>query len=94
MINWHRLFGLALEDYFTGTRYAVEMEKDVARKRQVLDVVIVRGTGEALVDPDLPARGGALSAQRPVGDIQLRGGEGRRRGRGLPLASGRSFPDT
>ena len=51
MINWHRLFGLALEDYFTGTRYAVEMEKDVARKRQVLDVVIVRGTGEALADP-------------------------------------------
>ena len=29
----------------------VEIEKDVARKRQVLDVVIVRGTGEALVDP-------------------------------------------
>ena len=51
MINWHRLFGLALEDYFTGTRYAVEMEKDVARKRQVLDVVIVRGTGEPLTDP-------------------------------------------
>jgi hypothetical protein len=51
MINWHRLFGLALEDYFTGTRYSVEMEKDVARKRQVLDIVIVRGTGEALVDP-------------------------------------------
>jgi hypothetical protein len=51
MINWHRLFGLALEDYFTGTRYAVEMEKDVARKRQVLDVVIVHGTGEALADP-------------------------------------------
>jgi len=51
MINWHRLFGLALGDYFTGTQYSVEMEKDVARKRQVLDVVIVRGTGEALVDP-------------------------------------------
>jgi hypothetical protein len=51
MINWHRLFGLALDDYFTGTQYSVEMEKDVARKRQVLDVVIVRGTGEALVDP-------------------------------------------
>jgi hypothetical protein len=51
MINWHRLFGLALEDYFTGTRYAVEMEKDVARKRQILDVVIISGTGEALVDP-------------------------------------------
>ena len=51
MINWQRLFGLTLEDYFTGTHYAVELEKDVARKRQVLDVVIVRGTGEALADP-------------------------------------------
>ena len=53
MIDWHRLFGLTLEDYFTGTQYAVELEKDVARKRQVLDVVIVRGPerGAALEDP-------------------------------------------
>ena len=51
MIDWHRLFGLTLEDYFTGTHYRVELEKDVARKRQVLDVVIVRGSGAALVDP-------------------------------------------
>ena len=26
MINWHRLFGLTLADYFTGTAYQVEME--------------------------------------------------------------------
>ena len=51
MIDLHRLFGLTLEDYFTGTQYAVELEKDVARKRQVLDVVIVRGSGAALADP-------------------------------------------
>jgi hypothetical protein len=53
MIDWHRLFGLTLEDYFTGTLYTVELEKDVARKRQVLDVVIVRGPerGAALADP-------------------------------------------
>ena len=51
MIDWHRLFGLTLEDYFTGTHYRVELEKDVARKRQVLDVVIVRGSGAALADP-------------------------------------------
>jgi hypothetical protein len=51
MIDWHRLFGLTLEDYFTGTHYRVELEKDVARKRQVLDVVIVRGSGAALLDP-------------------------------------------
>jgi hypothetical protein len=51
MINWHRLFGLTLADYFTGTRYTVEMEKDVARKRQVLDIVIISGKGEPLADP-------------------------------------------
>ena len=51
MINWHRLFGLALCDYFTGTEYAVEMEKDLARKRQVLDILIIRGQGQPLADP-------------------------------------------
>ena len=51
MINWHRLFGLALCDYFTGTEYAVEMEKDLARKRQVLDILIIRGHGRPLADP-------------------------------------------
>jgi hypothetical protein len=47
MINWHRLFGLTLADYFTGTGWSVEMEKDLARKRQLLDVVIIRQPGEA-----------------------------------------------
>ncbi|MCG6941560.1 MAG: hypothetical protein LJE69_09955 [Thiohalocapsa sp.] len=42
MINWHRLFGLTLDDYFTGTGYAVELEKDLARKRQLLDVLVIR----------------------------------------------------
>ena len=50
MINWHRLFGLALADYFTDTAYQVEMEKDVARKRQLLDIVILRAAG----GPPLP----------------------------------------
>ncbi|MCC8995047.1 MAG: hypothetical protein LM550_15455 [Candidatus Contendobacter sp.] len=53
MINWHRLFGLTLADYFTGTGYQVEMEKDVARKRQLLDIVIIRatGAGQSLPEP-------------------------------------------
>ncbi len=53
MINWHRLFGLTLADYFTNTAYQVEMEKDLARKRQLLDIVIIRsaGVGPPLVDP-------------------------------------------
>jgi hypothetical protein len=52
MINWHRLFGLALADYFTGTGYQVEMEKEVARKRQLLDIVIIRaGAGPPPPEP-------------------------------------------
>jgi tetratricopeptide (TPR) repeat protein len=55
MINWHRLFGLTLDDYFTGTGYAVELEKDLARKRQLLDVLVIRepegGAVRALADP-------------------------------------------
>ena len=51
MINGHRLFGLTLADYFTGTGYQVEMEKDVARKRQLLDIVIIRATAVGLPLP-------------------------------------------
>lgn len=47
MINWHRLFGLTLEDYFTGTGYAVEVEKELARKRQLLDILIIRAADRA-----------------------------------------------
>ena len=50
MINWHRLFGLALTDFFTESAWVVELEKDLSLKRQLLDVVILRrekGTNEA-----------------------------------------------
>src|SRR5437868_13843702 len=40
--NWHRLFGLLLTDFFTGTPFVVELEKDLSLKRQLLDVVILR----------------------------------------------------
>ena len=52
MINWHRLFGLTLADYFTGTGYQVEMEKDVARKRQLLDIVIIRAVANTSPLPE------------------------------------------
>ncbi len=42
MINWHRLFGIFLTDYFTGTPYTVELEKDLSLQQQFLDVVILR----------------------------------------------------
>ncbi len=41
MMEWHRLFGLALTDYFTGSAYRVEVEKDLSLKQQFLDVVII-----------------------------------------------------
>jgi len=41
MIPWHRLFGLTLTDFFAGSSYSVELEKDLSVKYQLLDVVIV-----------------------------------------------------
>ena len=47
MINWHRLFGLALNDMFTGSPWIVELEKDLSLKQQFLDIVILRrGPGD------------------------------------------------
>jgi len=34
MLNWHRLFGLFLIDYFTDSPYMVELEKDLSIKQQ------------------------------------------------------------
>lgn len=42
MINWHRLFGVFLIDYFSGSPYEVELEKDLSLQQQFLDVVILR----------------------------------------------------
>jgi len=44
MIDWHRIFGLALTDLFTHSNYQVELEKDVSRQQQFLDVAIVEQT--------------------------------------------------
>ena len=42
MINWHRLFGLSLKDFFTRSPFDVEVEIDLSVKRQFLDIVILR----------------------------------------------------
>jgi len=53
MTEWHRLFGLVLTDYFTGSAYAVELEKDLSLKRQFVDVIIIeQETGDPL--PEVP----------------------------------------
>src|SRR5690349_5279589 len=41
-MDWHRLFGLLLTDYFTGSPFVVELEKDLSVKQQLLDVVLIR----------------------------------------------------
>jgi hypothetical protein len=40
--DWHRLFGLLLTDYFTGSPFTVEVERDLSQQQQLLDVVILR----------------------------------------------------
>lgn len=39
-MNWYRLFGLALMDFFIGSPYVVELEKDLSVKCQLLDVMV------------------------------------------------------
>lgn len=41
MLNWHRLFGLALIDYFLDSPFVVELETDLSVTEQLLDVVII-----------------------------------------------------
>lgn len=41
-VNWHPLFGLLLADFFSGSPFVVELEKDLSVKRQLFDVVILR----------------------------------------------------
>jgi hypothetical protein len=41
-MNWHRLFGLLLVDFFTKSPFVVELEKDLSLKIQRLDVIILR----------------------------------------------------
>ena len=40
--DWHRLFGLLLADFFTGSPFTVEVERDLSEQQQFLDVVILR----------------------------------------------------
>jgi hypothetical protein len=40
--DWHRLFGVLLTDFFTGSPFSVEVERDLSVQQQLLDAVIVR----------------------------------------------------
>ncbi|MFO1421594.1 MAG: hypothetical protein U1F59_11795 [Candidatus Competibacteraceae bacterium] len=52
--DWHRLFGLTLTDVFQDTPWRVELEKDLAMQRQLLDVVIIEQTAPGGAAADLP----------------------------------------
>ncbi len=52
-LNWHRLLGLTLTDYFTDTCYEVEMEVDLSLQQQFLDIVIIKQT-EGKLPKELP----------------------------------------
>ena len=46
--RWHRLFGLILTDFFAGSPFAVEVERDLSVQQQFLDVLIIRrGEGDS-----------------------------------------------
>ncbi len=40
-IDWHRLLGLIFTDFFTGSAWNVELEKDLSVRRQLLDIIIL-----------------------------------------------------
>ncbi|MCP4700228.1 MAG: hypothetical protein GY862_25755 [Gammaproteobacteria bacterium] len=53
-INWHRLFGIALTDFFTDSGYEVKMEKDLSLKQQYLDIVIIERAGSVSQPQPMP----------------------------------------
>jgi hypothetical protein len=53
MIAWHRLFGLALQDFFAKSNYRVEIEKDLSIQQQRLDLIILE-QDEGILTTELP----------------------------------------
>jgi hypothetical protein len=51
--NWHHLFGLMMQDFFTGTSCEVELERDLSVKSQFLDVLILSNP-DIVLDRVLP----------------------------------------
>ena len=62
LYDWHRLFGLTLTDVFQDTPWRVELEKDLALQRQLLDVVIIERISPGSAAVDLPDGLGNLRA--------------------------------
>jgi hypothetical protein len=47
-IAWHRIFGMALTQYFAGSGWKVDVEVDLSVQQQRLDIVILRRVGESV----------------------------------------------
>ncbi len=43
MIQWHRLLGLVMIDYFSNSPFRVELEKDLSQRQKFLDILLLRG---------------------------------------------------
>jgi hypothetical protein len=52
--DWHRLFGLFLTDFLTGSPFTVEIERDLSTQQQFLDVLILRQSDGKFDDRLLP----------------------------------------
>ena len=63
--DWHRLFGLLLTDFFSGTPFTVEVERDLSAQQQLLDVVVVR-RGRGRFAGHLPDGLGRLAAHNLI----------------------------
>jgi hypothetical protein len=50
-VDWHRLFGLVLSDFFSSSPFVVELEKDLSLKKQLLDVIILRKYPGTFLEP-------------------------------------------
>lgn len=53
-VDWHRLFGLSWSDLLSGEAFQVDIEVDLSRKVQLLDVVVVRKEAGAVPSVPLP----------------------------------------
>jgi hypothetical protein len=50
-IPWHRIFGMALTQYFAGSAWQVDVEVDLSLQQQRLDLVILRRQGVSVEPP-------------------------------------------
>ena len=51
---WHQYFGLSWMDFFRGTSFVVEPERDLSYKQQLLDLLVIRTEAEARPPRRLP----------------------------------------